>query len=364
MVDLSSAFDWCKRPWVFESMRHVIGDSKLIDLLENMYSKTTAYLRGKTDEVFKSTCGVRQGGTESPVGYNCLAQMAMDTFVDRCKIEGLNDFSIPYEIPISASKNGEKLKGYSIINWLGYADDLVLWAFDRETLEKKTKILWDVFIEFGLCMNLEKTETLILNWENGEFPVEKPKDLPENFKIYPNSLFEINDFPIKNSTDFKYLGGTLQVDDSSVGNLEIENRITAGTCKFYELKPFFSNNKIYLSSRVAFFRSLVMTRLTYLCQTWTITNVQTKKLQSTICQLLRSMVKGGQKRLSPESYTRQNGTTAEFSRYRFSNEEILKIAKMEPVSEYILKQQTNWIGHCVRAEDTTFIKQLVTQGLT
>ena len=99
-------------------------------------------------------------------------------------------------------------------------------------------------------------------------------------------------------------------------------------------------------------------RVTYLCQTWTITNVQTQKLQSTICQLLRSMVKGGQQRLAPEGYTRKNGTTAEFSRYRFTNEEILKIAKMEPISEYILKQQTNWIGHCVRAEDSTFIKQL------
>ena len=39
MVDLSSAFDWCKRPWVFESMRHVIGDSKLIDLLEKSYKQ-------------------------------------------------------------------------------------------------------------------------------------------------------------------------------------------------------------------------------------------------------------------------------------------------------------------------------------
>ena len=73
------------------------------------------------------------------------------------------------------------------------------------------------------------------------------------------------------------------------------------------------------------------------------------------------MVKGGHQRLAPEAYTRKNGTTAEFSKYRFSNEEILKIAKLDPISSYILKQQTNWIGHCIRSEDTTFIKQLTYQ---
>ena len=175
---------------------------------------------------------------------------------------------------------------------------------------------------------------------------------------YPDSLFKINEFPLKNASDFKYLGGTSQVDDSSVGQIEIENRITSGTCKFYELKSFFTNRKIKLSTRVQFLNSLVRTRITYLCQTWTATKSQIGQIQSTIVQFLRSMIKGGHQRLKPESYTRNNGTTGEFAKYRFSKEEILKISQNEPVADYILRQQTNWIAHCINAEDSDFIKTL------
>ena len=43
------------------------------------------------------------------------------------------------------------------------------------------------------------------------------------------------------------------------------------------------------------------------------------------------MIKGGNQRLNPEQYTRKNGTTGEFSKYRFSNEEIMKIAKVDHI---------------------------------
>ena len=358
MVDLSSAFDWCRREWVFESMRHVVGESQLIDLLENMYGKTTAYLRGKVDQVFKSTCGVRQGGPESPVAYNCLAQMAMDTFEARCKLEGLDDFEVPFKIPKNASNTGKTVSGNSILNWLGYADDLCIFAFDLETLKRKTEILWDVFLEFDLAMNLDKTETLIYNWKNGSVPVRtwKVENIPST--LYPDTLFNINDFPIKNSENFKYLGGFSQVDDSSIGDVEIENRITAGVCKFYELKNFFYNRKIYLQTRIQFLNSLVRTRMCYLCETWAISKAQVEKIQSNMVQFIRGMIKGGNQRLAPEQYTRKNGTTGEFSKYRFSNEEIMKIAKVDHIENYIIKQQTNWIAHCVRADDSSYIKQL------
>ena len=207
-------------------------------------------------------------------------------------------------------------------------------------------------------MNLDKTETLIYNWSNGKVPVRtwKVENIPHI--LYPDSLFSINDFPIKNSPNFKYLGGFSQVDDSSIGDIELENRITAATCKFYELKSFFFNRKIYLQTRMQFLNSLVRTRLLYLCQTWTISKAQIDKLQSTMVEFMRSMIKGGKQRLNPEQYTRKNGTTGEFSKYRFSNEEIIKIAKAEPIGDYILKQQTEWIAHCVRAKDSSYIKTL------
>ena len=66
MVDLSAAFDWVDRKFSWESVRHIVGDSILITIMEDMYDKTTAYMKENTEMRFKSTCGVRQGGTESP----------------------------------------------------------------------------------------------------------------------------------------------------------------------------------------------------------------------------------------------------------------------------------------------------------
>ena len=108
MIDLTAAFDWVSRDFTWEAVRHVIGDNILISIMEDMYSKTTAYMKEDTTERFDSTCGVRQGGTESPYAYNCLAQKCLDTFEARCAIdEKIQQFKIPFKIPASASDSGE-----------------------------------------------------------------------------------------------------------------------------------------------------------------------------------------------------------------------------------------------------------------
>ena len=103
MIDLTAAFDWVSRDFTWETVRHVIGDSLLISIMENMYSKTTAYMKESTDEKFDTTAGVRQGGTESPYAYNCLAQRCLDEFEARCLLKNIQPFEIPFTIPKEAS---------------------------------------------------------------------------------------------------------------------------------------------------------------------------------------------------------------------------------------------------------------------
>jgi len=219
------------------------------------------------------------------------------------------------------------------------------------------KILWDVFNDFDLSMNLEKTQTLIYNWKLGHVP-SKPR-IP--YQIYPTSIISINGININNVTSFKYLGAYSQIDDTSVGNYEVENRLTAGTCKFFELLSFFTNRKIYLKTRLKFLESLVRSRMTYMCQSQCYTKVQLNRLDSEYCRFLRFMIKGGHQRLPAEKYLRKNGTEGEYTRYKMSNEKIWKIAKCNRVSQFIKNQQINWIGHCVRSKDTNMIKMLTFQ---
>ena len=70
------------------------------------------------------------------------------------------------------------------------------------------------------------------------------------------------------------------------------------------------------------------------------------------------MIKGGQQRTKAISYTRKNGTTGEFTKPVMRNAEILKIANTESIADYIQRQQESWIGHVIRADDDTYIKQL------
>ena len=175
---------------------------------------------------------------------------------------------------------------------------------------------------------------------------------------YPETIVSLKGKPIKNSYKFKYLGAFSQFDDTSIGDAELQNRITSGTCKFFELKNFFSNRKIHLQTRIKYLQSLVRSRMTYLCGAWTITENQMSKMDSHYIKLIRHMVKGGRQRSSPIPYTRKNGTIGTYSKPIITNDQIVKITKIELLSVFIKRQQENWIAHCVRADDNDYIKLL------
>jgi len=297
------------------------------------------------------------------------------TWASGCKIytvldsplhEKLKDFKIPFKIPSDASESGEIFEGETLISYLAYCDDIAIFAWTAEELEIKLNILWDVFTEFGLYMNLSKTETLIFNWKQGQIPLKIPFILP------PQSIctitkpmlnkktgnIEETSIKLKNSLKFKYLGAYSQIDDSSIGNEELENRITSGVCNFYELKKFFTNHKIDLKTRVKFLNSLVRTRMTYLCAGWTITEAQMNKLQSSFIRFLRYLVKGGRERTGTIEYTRKNGTTGTYSKPIMTGERILEISGAETLNSFIKKQQQNWVAHCIRSDDESYIKRL------
>ena len=74
--------------------------------------------------------------------------------------------------------------------FLGYADDLCIFANSAEDLQKMLTILNEIFTDHGLKMNETKTETLILNFQGQD---------------YPKSIVQLNGKPLKNVKHFKYL---------------------------------------------------------------------------------------------------------------------------------------------------------------
>ena len=212
------------------------------------------------------------------------------------------------------------------------------------------EILNEVFSEYCLKLNADKTETLILNWKLGK---------PNEIDVYPQSIVNLNGIEIKNSKSFKYLGAFTQYNNSSTGDVEFEHRINSAICKFYELKPFFTNYKIKLHTRVLYLESLVRSRLMYGCQCWTLTKTQFKHVESQYVKFLRYLVKGGNQR-RPEliEYTTRTGKKGTFKKLLYSNEQVKSLINRPSLSHYLQNQQFNWIAHCTRASNDRYIKKL------
>ena len=86
-----------------------------------------------------------------------------------------------------------KLLGSSTVPWWGYADDLILLMLDISSLQRATIILDEVFTNYGLCINVSKSETMVL----------KHMLLDDE---HPDTIISLRIVPLQNSTEVKYLG--------------------------------------------------------------------------------------------------------------------------------------------------------------
>ena len=150
---------------------------------------------------------------------------------------------------------------------------------------------------------------------------------------YPTSIVKLNGDSIDNVQVFQYLGCKIKFDEPSTGNAEVELRIDASESKFYELGKNFMNYKIKLHTRVKMLNSLVRSRLTYACQSWSITRVQLNRLSSTYCAMLRKMIKGGYRR-KPHTWS-----------FQLSNQDLLRIGNTEDIGDFVARQQRNYAAH-------------------
>ena len=346
-VDLTAAFDHIPRRYLFDSIRLRFPDNenlKLFDILKLLYEKTSlTYDDALT--TFLVTSGVRQGGPESPLLFNLFIDFVMRIFIDKCTQDHtihffdhkyrINPRSVSREERLNMRQNNNKLWGENLFPWCGYADDLILFVIDPESLQKATEILDEVFTEFGLKINESKTETMILN--NTFLESE-----------YPKSIISLRNVALKNSTDFKYLGSYVSHDEPNTGDAEINHRIQMAQAKFATLSNLLLNRNIIMKTRIKFLNSLVRSRLVYSCQNWNLNVNQYEKMDTVYRNFLRRMVRGGFKRTGDNEF-----------RYKFSNDKIHSICGTSDVSTFIRLQQRNYAGHVVRMAMDRSTKQLM-----
>ena len=115
--------------------------------------------------------------------------------------------------------------------------------------------------------------------------------------------------------------------------------------KFAVMANFLQNYKIHLKTRVKFLNSFVgSSRLTSSCQNWNLNVGQFEKLDITYHNLLRRMIRGGFKRTGDNDGDLRD---------------IHAIYCTSDVSNFIRKQQKNYVGHVVRMPIERCEKQLM-----
>ena len=176
----------------------------------------------------------------------------------------INARSVSREQRLRMRNENVKLWGSSTIPWCGYGDDLILFMLEIHTLQITTTILDEVFTNYGLCINVSKTETMILN-----------HTLLED--EYPDIIISLHNVPLQNFTEFKHLGSYISQNEPKTGDIEINYRIQMVCTKFATMASLLQNSKIHLKTRVKFLNSFAHSRLTYSCQNWSLAVGQFEK---------------------------------------------------------------------------------------
>ena len=111
-VDLTAAFDKLNGEflWKITELRFKPGtNTKLINLLEHLYSSTSAEIKGNESLVFNIETGVFQGGPESPILYNLFTDYVTRILMLKCTDENMHFISYSYSIPEYANWTGTEV---------------------------------------------------------------------------------------------------------------------------------------------------------------------------------------------------------------------------------------------------------------
>ena len=100
----------------------------------------------------------------------------------------INARSISREQRLRMRNENVKFYRSSTVHWCSYADDLILLMLDIHLLQRATTILDEVFTNYGLCINVSKTETMILN----HMLIEDE---------CPDTIISLRNVPLQNSTE-------------------------------------------------------------------------------------------------------------------------------------------------------------------
>lgn len=181
LMDLTKAFDKVTHCKLFEKLFRLGVPSYFVNILSYWYSHQNVFVKFQNGRSHNWIIGngVRQGGILSPWLFN--------VYIDEILAS------------VSSLKYGCRF-GLTMSNIIGYADDIVLLAPTRESLQKLIDVTYNLTSDLNLNFNPNKTVCMIF----------RPYRLPWHIENSP--VFYLNNHQLNVVGSTKYLGTILSDD--------------------------------------------------------------------------------------------------------------------------------------------------------
>ena len=235
-VDFQKAFDTVWRDALLYKLWHDLGvDGKFFKCLTHMYSHGKAKLKlvQKISQLMDVEVGTEQGHPMSPELFKCYI-LRLSTLLN-----DMGDIRVP------------ELNGIRLTHLL-WADDLVLLALDRKSLQLMMDKLHEFCSEWGLSVNITKTAVLVFN-RSGRLLKES-----HGF-TYGNTI-------IPTAKSYCYLGITF----SLTGSFKTAQGILRqkGLRAYFSLKRLIDISAVSRWAAFRLFDALILPVVSYGCQVW------------------------------------------------------------------------------------------------
>ena len=236
-IDFKKAFDSVKREALLFKLSQLNIKGKLFDCIHHMYSHSTAKIKmlGKLSKAINVQVGTEQGHPMSPELFKIF----------------LLDLSYELNNTIGNTIQTPELNNTSLSHLL-WADDLVLLALDRTSLQHLINVVHRFCTRWGLEVNIGKTAILVFN-KSGRL-------LKESFGL------KYGDLNIPTDKTYCYLGITVTLSGSLTKTMEVLRM--KGLRAYFALKSLIDIKELKTSSLLKLFDALLLPVASYGSPVW------------------------------------------------------------------------------------------------
>jgi hypothetical protein len=248
-IDLTKAYDSVPLSKLWETLDKSTINARLMVAIKSLYNGSNSKIKigHQITKGFKMTKGLGQGCSLSPTLFKIYLEQVLRNWKRKCQ---------PMGIPI------QNTYVYS----LNFADDQLLLAQDHDDMEYMARKLKEEYEEWGLTINLEKTEYVCIGEEKEALKFDCGEEI--------NPCIECT-----------YLG--TKIDQSGDNATEIKHGIGQTRKAINALNSIWWHKNITKNRKLYIYQSIIQSILTYGAEVWQIPTREMNKIISIEMDVLR-----------------------------------------------------------------------------